>query len=153
MKRVLTAAAMAAAVIVFPAAKSFAALPAIAPDHAHAVYDMQCQWIDDNTGEPFKNSEPQAFTVYEDWNKTQWLQIAPAKDAPKGWKPAPYIRTVEGGFGANNSYKDFYWQDSTTRMTVIRNADRTASIAVESIYSPSMPVVYATCHSVTYATP
>lgn len=141
MKRLILAALAAA--ILAPAAQ--AALPVPAKDHAHIAMQMECRWIDVD-GNPI--DESQRFTVYEDWNKVQFLEVDLAKDAPKSMPKPLYIKTVTGAFQAHGLYKDYFWMDGDTRLTLIQEvegAHRKARVSVESIHSPSMPVAEAAC--------
>lgn len=115
--------------------------------HSHIAFTMDCRWLDEDGKTPI--SEAQSYTAFEDWNKAQWIEITPAKDAPKGMQPPTYIKKVEGSFSGKDTFKEFYWMGSDTRMTLLRTG-KMAHVIIESIYSPAMPVLEAACDNIQY---
>lgn len=142
MKQIIKMAALAAAIL---ATGAHAAQ--LDKAHSHVTFTMDCRWLDEDAKTPI--SEAQTYTAFEDWNKAQWIEIAPAKDAVKGMKPPTYIKTVEGSFTGKETFKEFYWMDNATRMTLLRTG-KTARVIIESIYSPAMPVIEAACVNIQY---
>lgn len=142
MKHIIKMAALAAAIL---ATGAHAAQ--LDKAHSHVTFTMACRWLDEDGKTPI--SEAQTYTAFEDWNKAQWIEITPAKDAVKGMKPPTYIKTVEGSFSGKDTFKEFYWMGADTRMTLLRTG-KTARVIIESITSPGMPVSEAACDNIQF---
>lgn len=142
MKQIIKMAALAAAIL-----GTGAHAAQLEKAHSHISFTMDCRWLDQDGKTP--TGEVQSYTGFEDWNKTQWIEITPAKNAPKGMQPPTYIKTVEGGFVGKETFKEFYWMGADTRMTLLRTGKK-AHVIIESISSPSMPVSEAACVNIQY---
>ncbi|HCB1929603.1 TPA: hypothetical protein MYQ42_000454 [Proteus mirabilis] len=109
------------------------------------IFEMECSWINySQDGTTKKSEDSQIFSVYKS-NATQILKIAPAKKSSH--MPSPtYTMKVKGAYSSQFGvpyYKEFYWMSHDTRLTLLRGND--TKVIIESISSPGMPVMEATC--------
>ncbi|MBJ6572289.1 hypothetical protein JGT29_11980, partial [Enterobacter hormaechei] len=82
----------------------------------------------------------------------RWLELHPSDKA--GMPPIVYERHREGGFVADDKYKEYYWKGSNFRLTMLRDAilrKSEVTLALEDIYNAAMPISDAKCENVTYA--
>nr|ANI75853.1 hypothetical protein SA091 [Escherichia coli] len=110
---------------------------------------MMCRWVLDGG----KLTDPaQRLTIYENGKYERWLELHPSDKG--GMPPIVYERHREGGFVADDKYKEYYWKGSNFRLTMLRDAilrKSEVTLALEDIYNASMPISDAKCENVTYA--
>lgn len=108
------------------------------------VFALQCSW--DNLDSSSENQK-QIFKLYKD-GKEQRLEITPVEEAV----PTPtYFLKKEGSYtniGKNEYFKEYYWQSSDIRLTLLRGNN--TLIKVESISDPAFPELTATCPKPVY---
>ncbi|EMO4163856.1 hypothetical protein R7Q53_002878 [Morganella morganii] len=114
------------------------------------VFEMECSWVNySQDGTTKKSEDSQAFSVYKS-NATQILKIAPAKNSSH-MPPPTYTMKVKGAHSSQLGvpyYKEFYWMGHDTRLTLLRGSD--TKVIIESISSPGMPVMEASCTNPIY---
>ena len=123
---VLTTGAVHAASQIDPTAKTFMA--------------MSCRWELDSGK---LTDKPQAFTVYQSATGKRWLEIESSDSAklPK----IIYTQKAPGGFIGKYAYKEFYWLNDATRLTLVQDKDKDPQVTIEDIYNASMPLSAARC--------
>ncbi|BBG58350.1 hypothetical protein [Providencia rustigianii] len=115
------------------------------------IFEMECFWVSyPQKGIPQESQDSQTFSVYES-NKTQILKITPTKNSTH-IPPPTYTMKVKGAYSSQfgvSYYKEFYWMGLDTRLTLLRGDD--TKIIIESISSPWIPTMEATCSNPIYS--
>jgi len=116
---------------------------------ANEIASMKCRWVLDGG----KLTDPaQRLTIYENVKNERWLELLPSDKG--SMPPIVYERHREGGFVADDKYKEYYWKGSNFRLTMQRDAilrKGEVTLALEDIDNASMPVSDAKCDDVVYA--
>ncbi|ECX5877039.1 hypothetical protein H0K60_004500 [Salmonella enterica] len=142
-----TALTMAAALLM--TSQVLAATKSSIDPAAKEIASMMCRWVLD--GGKLSDSA-QRLTIYENGKYQRWLELLP--DDKRTMPPIVYERRREGGFVADDKYKEYYWKGSNFRLTMQREAilrKGEVTLALEDIDNASMPVSDAKCGDVVYA--
>ncbi|EEW0711181.1 hypothetical protein EEQ70_22480 [Escherichia coli] len=126
-----------------------AGTPSTIDPAAKEIASMMCRWVLDGG----KLTDPaQRLTIYENGKYERWLELHSSDKG--GMPPIVYERHREGGFVADDKYKEYYWKGSNFRLTMLQDAilrKSEVTLALEDIYNASMPISDAKCENVTYA--
>ena len=130
------------------ASQALAAIKSSVDPAAKEIASMTCRWVLDDG----KLTEPaQRLTIYENGKDKRWLELHPSDKG--SMPPIVYERHREGGFVADNKYKEYYWKGANFRLTMQRDAillKGEITLALEDIDNASMPVSNAKCDDAVY---
>jgi len=108
------------------------------------VFTVECAWDDLDAS---SHNQKQVIKLYKD-ETSQRLEIVPtSKDAHK----PVYFMKNKGSYttiGKKEYFKEYFWQGSDVRLTLLRGNE--TLIKIESISEPSFPELTATCPKPAY---